>query len=231
MAQALIGPLTVADLIVIGVFILFAVWKGYRGFYDSLMPFVVAVCALVGAIFVTRLFTDAAIEWVWPWVQRRFAEKVDLSSLKLLDLSQLAEAFEKLLPEVLLNLCDKLGLDVQGYVGTAMETVDAGARQVAETAADALLRSVTAGVVRVVLFLGSWGLLSLALTLIKNAFGLVFELPVIRGVDRTGGVLLGVALCFVLIYTLLWLAALLNIQFILDFARDSVILQWLGHLG
>ena len=35
MAQALIGPLTVADLIVIGVFVLFAVWKGYRGFYDS----------------------------------------------------------------------------------------------------------------------------------------------------------------------------------------------------
>lgn len=231
MAQALIGPLTVADLIVIGVFVLFAVWKGYRGFYDSFMPFVVAVCALIGAVFVTRAFTDAAVEWVWPWVQRRFAEKVDWSSLKLLDLSQLAEAFERLLPEVLQNLSDKLGLDVQSYLNTAMETADATARQIAETAADALLMSVTEGAVRVLLFLGSWGLLSIVLTLVKNAFGLVFELPVIRGLDRIGGVLLGVALCFILIYTLLWLAALLNIRVILDFARDSAILQWIGHLG
>ena len=37
MDQVLFDPLTVADLIVVGVFLLFAVWRGWVGLYKSVM--------------------------------------------------------------------------------------------------------------------------------------------------------------------------------------------------
>lgn len=230
MDQVLFGPLTVADLIVVGVFLLFAVWRGWVGLYHSVMPLLVSVCALVGALLVTHFFAAAVTDWAWPGVQDWFNQRVDLGALQGLDAAGLGRSLEAQLPPTLLNLMEKLGLDLGGFVRDSMQSAAAGAGQAAESAATALLRAVTEGAVRALVFLLSWGLLTLLLTLLKNALGLAVELPVIRGLDHAGGAAMGLALCFALVYTLLWLAALLNITPILDFARQSVILRWIGKL-
>ena len=113
---------------------------------------------------------------------------------------------------------------------TALGSAAAGAGQAAESAALALLRTVTERAVRALVFLASWGLLSLLLTLVKNALGLVTDLPLLRGLDALGGAVLGAVLCAVLLYALLWAAYLLGVTAIVDFARKSAILRWIGKL-
>ncbi len=230
MDQVLFDPLTVADLIVVGVFLLFAVWRGWVGLYKSFMPLLVAVCALVGALVLTQLFAGAAADWAWPGARDWVFQRVDLSALRGLDAAGLGDALEAQLPPTLLNLAEKLGLDLGGFVRDAMGGAAAGAAQVAEDAITALLRAVTEGVVRALLFLLSWGALSLVFTLIMKALGLAVKLPVVRGLDHAGGAAMGLALCFALLYALLWLAALLNLTPILDFARHSAILGWIGRI-
>lgn len=230
MDQVLFGPLTVADAIVVGVFLLFAVWRGAVGLYKSVMPLLVSVCALVGALLLTHFFAAAVTDWAWPGVQDWFHQRVDLSALQGLDAAGLGRALEAQLPPTLLNLMEKLGLDLGAFVGEALGSAAAGAGQAAESAAMALLRAATEGAVRALVFLVSWGLLTVLLTLLKNALGLAVELPVVRGLNRAGGAVLGLALCFALVYALLWLAALLDLTPILDFARQSFLLRWIGSL-
>lgn len=219
-----------ADLIVLGVFLVFVIWKAYRGLYDSLMPLAVAVLAFVGARFLARALSPVVTEWVWPWVRERFLDRVDMSALPAQGADSLTRSLEELLPETVRNLAEKLGLDLGGYVETALGSAAAGAGQAAESAALALLRTVTERAVRALVFLASWGLLSLLLTLVKNALGLVTDLPLLRGLDALGGAVLGAVLCAVLLYVLLWAAYLLGVTAIVDFARKSAILRWIGKL-
>ena len=230
MDQVLFGPLTVADGIVVVVFLLFAVWRGWVGLYKSVMPLLVWVCALVGAMLLAHFFAAAVADWAWPGVQDWFRQRVDLSALQGLDAAGVGRALEAQLPPTLRNLTEMLGLDLGAFVGETMSSAAAGAGRAAEDAAMALLRAVTEGAARALVFLVGWGLLTLLLNLLKNALGLAVELPVIRGLNHAGGAALGLVLCFALVYALLWLAALLDIAPILDFARQSVILRWIGRL-
>ena len=230
MDHVLYGPFTVADAAVVGVFLLFAVWKGYKGLYDCFMPLVVAICAFVGALIVTRLLAGTVTEWLWPKVLEHFSAKVDFSALERAGGADLAAALERALPETLRNLCEKLGVDLHSYLSSALQSAAGGVSQAAGSAAEALLRLVTEKVVRALLFFAAWGVLSLLLTFIKNAAEIVFELPVIHGLNHAGGAVLGLVLCFVLVYAALWAAYLLNWRAALDFAKSSAILQWIAHI-
>ena len=230
MDHVLFAGFTVADAAVALLLFLFALWKGKKGFYECFMPFVVAVCAFVGALLLTRLLREAVTDWVWPWVLGRMREKLDLDSVSLPDAGQITDALGRLLPPRVLNLTEKLGLDLSGYVRTALDTAAGNARDAASNAAEALLRAVTEEAVKALLFLLLWGLLALLLTLAKNALGLVFHLPLIHGLNGLLGAVFGLLQCAVLLYALIWLAYVLNLDFLLRFIRASRILQGLTHL-
>ena len=215
-----------ADIVVVVIFLGFAVGYGRHGLYRSLAGVIVTVAAVLGALLLTYLLSGAVTDWVYPRVAERFAEKVDLSGVQAASLSGVTEQLERILPEGFLSLLRKLGMEIGAFVSAAVGecAVVADARRAAADAVSAMLFEATASVVRIVLFLLLLLVLRLLLTGVKRTLGLVIRLPVLRWLDVLGGAVLGLIVCAVVLFAALWICDLLRAGEVVSLARQSRIL-------
>lgn len=214
-----------ADGVVAAIFLCFAAGYGRRGLYKSLAGVIVTAAAALGALVLSRLLAGVVTELVYPRVEERFAGKVDLSGLRAAGPGGVTEQLQELLPEGFLSLLRKLGMQTGAFVSAAFgESAAADARSAAAGAVSAMLYEVTASVTRIVLFLLLLLILRLLLSGLKNTLGLVIRLPVIRWLDFLGGAVLGLIVCAILFYAVLWLCDLFRAEAAVSLAARSRIL-------
>ncbi len=104
------------DIVVGAVFLISVFAGGARGLYKSLMPLMVTVAAMVGAVLLSNVLTPVVTEAVYPKVEDKVVENLreNLAELQE-DLLISAEAdviggkVKELLPESLLKLGEKFG--------------------------------------------------------------------------------------------------------------------------
>ena len=108
------------------------------------------------------------------------------------------------------------GIEVRAAAETAMGSTQSALE--AEGAFFSTIFSLTYRLTAIAVHYLLWGIfcvLFLALlTIIKNTFGLAFDLPVIGWVDKVGGAVLGVAEAAVVMFVIGWLAKLLGFTFL-----------------
>lgn len=215
-----------ADGVVAVIFLCFAVGYGRRGIYKSLAGVIVTAAAVLGALLLTYLLSGVVTDWIYPRAAERFAGQIDLSGIRAVSLNGVTEQLRELLPEGFLSLLRKLGMQIGAFVSAAAgeSAIVADARRAAADAVSAMLYEVTASVVKIGLFLLLLLTLRLMLTGVKNALGAAIRLPVIRWLDVLGGVLLGLAVCAVLLYAALWVCDLLRVEAVVSLAEQSRIL-------
>lgn len=215
-----------ADIVVIVIFLGFAVGYARHGLYRSLAGVIVTVAAVLGALLLTHLLSGAVTDWIYPRAAERFAGKVDLSAVRAVDLSGVTEQLGQALPEGFLSLLRKLGMEIGAFVSAAVgeSAVVADARQAAADAVSAMLYEATASVTRIVLFLLLLLILRLLLTGVKRTLGLAIRLPMLRWLDVLGGAVLGLIVCAVVLFAALWVCDLLRVGAVVSLAEQSRIL-------
>lgn len=203
------GRSVLVDGIVAALFLLSAYLKGKKGLYKSLMSLIVALVTLIGAGFLSRLIAPAITTVVYPMVEKSVFAKLDFSRIQISNRLSMADQLESLLPQMLVNLLGKLGVDLNAVLAEAVKgSAAASISDLAATAASGVLYKATAAVVRFVLFCICFIALPIVLNLLKKTMGLAVKLPVIRWVDKLGGAALGFIECAVVLYLVCWMLGL-----------------------
>lgn len=208
MDKLLSGALSLpVDWILLGIVAIWVILKGSRGFYNSLMPFLITLIAIPCAFFVVLLFREQATEAAYNWLLKELLQRMDLSAVRSLNAAQITEQLRRLLPEVLMNIAGKMELDLGAFVSDSVRALGlgAGGEVIAADAAGALLRPVTAAAVRLLLFFGSFFALKLIFGGVARIARLSFSLPGFAVVDRVCGMLLGLLESSVVLFLLFWL--------------------------
>ena len=108
-----------------------------------------------------------------------------------------------------------------GAVGDAMnDTIRTARIEIAKAIAQR-----TAAYVHLILLCVLWMGLIVALTIIKNTFGIAFNFPVIKQADRLGGAALGVIECAIVFWILAWVDKVTGFGWLSQIARGTVFLR------
>lgn len=99
-------------------------------------------------------------------------------------------------------------------------------RAATEAAVGALIGFLTPRYVRVIVFLIGWIAFLAVLTILKNALGIAFKLPVVKQVDKIGGAALGFAETAVGIWLVLWVVRYLGFSVFRELAKDTMVLRF-----
>lgn len=99
-------------------------------------------------------------------------------------------------------------------------------RAAAEAAVSALIGFLTPRYVRVVVFLIGWVAFLAILTIIKNTFGLVFKLPVVKQVDKIGGAVLGFVETAACMWLGFWVVRYLGFNVFQELAKKTLVLRF-----
>ena len=99
-------------------------------------------------------------------------------------------------------------------------------RAAAEAAVSALIGFLTPRYVRVVVFLIGWVAFLAVLTIIKNTFGLVFKLPVVKQVDKIGGAVLGFVETAACMWLGFWVVRYLGFNVFQELAKKTIVLRF-----
>ena len=133
------APLIVDAAVVIAFFCCIVI-RGERGLSRSLLPLAATVLAAAGALILTAALQERAAEAVYPWLREQVLSRMDLSSIRSRASEDILTQLERLLPDSVSRLADRLGLQVRDYVADALGATPyaAGAR-IAEDAVSAML--------------------------------------------------------------------------------------------
>ena len=210
-------PQTVTNLIDIGgvvLVILCAAIGAQRGMIRMISGLAVLILALIGATFAASSFADPVTDWVIPKIESRVAQSLeesmsqenmsaliggyagaqdgetledtfDKTSFKSLRLDYLKELFSKLseqslIPETLTNAIEERLEEMRhSFTGTATQAIVAVLKDI--------LRPVIYGLLYVVSFM----VLSFVLKLVFHFADNVSEVPGLRSINATGGMILG----------------------------------------
>ena len=116
---------------------------------------------------------------------------------------------------------DALDAAGSGVVGDAMnDTVRAARIEVVKIIAER-----TSAYVHLILLCLLWMGLMVALTIIKNTFGLATKLPVVKHVDKLGGAALGLVECAMVFWCLAWVDKVTGFGWLAQQAKGTVFLR------
>lgn len=169
------------------VLVLGAVFGAKRGLFRSLMGLATIVLALVGAVLLADLLTQPATELLMPRVEESvgewFRDEPAQETEERAEDTAAADADGET-PDATGLLKKLLRFDLDGAVREEL-------KKSAQDAALAAVRSLLGSVVRTLLFLVSFLLLTLALKLLTRGLDKVFSLPVLHTLNSLGGGALG----------------------------------------
>ena len=212
-----VTDLGIANIIDIGAVLLIllcALIGSYRGMIRMLSGLAVLILALVGATFVTAQFTDQVTDMVVPMLESRITNAVeesmdgqsfskliggyvekeanaaledtlDETSFSALRFDYLSELFERLQSE------NKLPKAVTDSLQERFEDMRKSFTGTASQAIAKVIRDVVRPVIYGVLYVLSFLVLSLVLKIVFHSLDTVTELPGLRSINATGGLILG----------------------------------------
>lgn len=213
----------IIDAVFALVLLLGAIFGAKRGLFRSLMGLATIVLALIGAVLIADLVSQPVTGALMPHVEesvgewfRDEAEQEDPA----------AEAEEATAPEEEEEITGATGLlkkllrfDLDGAVREEL-------KKSAQEAALAAVRSLLGSVVRTLLFLVSFLLLTLALKLLTRGLDKVFSLPVLHTLNSLGGGALGLIESALLLFLVCTLAPKLGISLFEEYKAGTYLLAF-----
>ena len=222
--------------IAIGLAILvFAIIKGRKGLYATLVPFVVALLALAGASFTAELLTEPISRPLIPIAAERIAEKIDPSEMlgAKTDTSSdssgaYLDAIKEHIPEELQRIIDLDGIEdsLTDFIGGLRGKAQVKTEELVREAAEAMAKELVPRYVHLALFIISLIVLWFLLTALSKALGITFKLPILSAVNTLGGAAVGIIECGIIIAVILWAADQLGISFFRDLEPQSLLLKY-----
>lgn len=202
----------VLDIVILALCALTILVSYKRGFFKSVM----SLCSGIGALLVAYTFTpklalivkekfllDKIAGGVTDTLASMAKTGVQGAQTVVYDLSKLLENSQ------FLSILNQYGADSQA-VTDLINSANDGSYAAVEEVAYAVSDPIAGTIANIIVFIGLFLAAILVLRLITWAIGVVFTLPVLRGVDKTLGLVFGVvsALLFVWIFAMVAAAAL-----------------------
>lgn len=203
------------DIAVAAVLLLFFLMGRRRGFVLTLCGLLAMFVALIGAIFLSELLSAPVARLVEPVIESSVAQLLQQSidpSKWQLELpapdSSALEGAQALLPQLPLEqaLAALEGTGLYSMFGRSLQdALETGALEVVSSAAAAISGFLAREVVRLVLFVLSFVVVLLAWNLLSHALDLAFRLPVLSGINRLMGGLVGLVKGALVVFIAAWL--------------------------
>lgn len=188
------SSVNVTLIIVIAMFLAFAIIDGKRGFVKSVYALVGVVLAIILTIVITP-YTGAILKnWDTPYnsVHEKVAGKVDLPDVEVYSQEQqdsVSGFLEKLhLPE-----------SVNARISTRGEELQLQADEAVKNAEEYLVDSITDIILDCIAFIVTFLLVFIAIRIVFGLLGLAAKLPVIKQADKILGVVIGIVECLFII--------------------------------
>lgn len=184
--------------------LIFCAWRGAaRGFVLTLCGLLAAVVAFCGAFWISDHFAQPVSEMLQPYVQVHVETLLTDAAEQTKDAAQTAPSPGLSIPGVapdepeasfsLEDVLEALGDSAlfSGLLQSVSDAIDEGVLTVVTTAAAAVAAFLSYQLARSGLFLLSFVVILLVWWLLSHALDLAFRLPVLRTLNKTGGLLLG----------------------------------------
>ena len=219
----------ILDIVIVALCALTILVSYKRGFFKSVM----SLCSGVGALLVAYTFTpklaiivkekfllDKIVGGVVDTLASMAKAGADGAQNIVSDLSKLLENSQ------FLTILDQYGADSQ-HITELINSANDGSHAAVEQVAYAVADPIAGTIANIAVFIGLFLAAILVLRLITWAIGIVFTLPVLRGVDKMLGLVFGVisALLFVWIFAMVADAAVQAIASVAPGTIDASILD------
>lgn len=212
----------IIDLILAGVLLLF-IWLGARrGFILTLCSLAAVIVALVGANWVADTLAPKVALAIQPQLEQSIQESLEEKALEVSAQDSLA------VTDVLAVLKEKGGLyqwAAQG-IEDALRSTPQLSESIAHQAAVAAT-AVAEQLARGLLFLVSFLLILILWAILSHALDLVSKLPVLDGINRTLGGVLGAVKGLVILYVAAWILCDLTGKIPPETAEQTYLLSFL----
>lgn len=206
MDNAVIADLVIAAVLLTGVLI-----GVQRGLFKSLMGFLSAAAALIGAALLANLLAPAVAELVYPRVREL--------AYHALSVARNAELHGFEAPQAMERLTEALG-----RFGITLEDFDL--TQSLAALAEQASRTLIEGVVHTLLFVVLYLVILLALRLATATLDHVFDLPLLNTLNGALGGALGLGEAALLLYVVLYALRHFGVELVTTLAERAVLLRF-----
>ena len=189
------------DFLILLIFLISALLGRRKGFVLTLCGFLALFVALIGAGVLTNLLAEPLSRLAVPFVENILSEALQTS---VGDLAADAEVAVTATLDQVLSLMEQSKL-LSGLTGSVSRAVDQGLLEVTANAAHSVALYVAEQLTRLILFPIFFVLIMLIWTALSHIVDLAFHLPGLNFLNRTAGLLLGVARGMLLVFILCWL--------------------------
>lgn len=226
----------VFDIILIAIAAICVIGGARRGFFKSVMSFVSGIAALLlSYAFTPSLAPVISEKFILPSLSsgigstlESIAENgVNTAGEAIYDLTKLAEN------EQFLTVAERYGAD-RGSLSSLIDQIGVGTKAAVDKVAEAVARPISDTLSNVIAFIVIFVVSIIALRIVIWLVGLLFSMPVLKGLDRTLGLVFGAvsALFFVWIFSMLCstvitaLSAAYPAAFSVDIIENSHLLKF-----
>ena len=215
----------IIDIVVAAVLLGFAVYGGKRGLFRALSGLLAVVVALVGAGIIAATFTTPVTKVVTPLIAGHIEEKVENAMAVQSAGSgvQMPEADTED-PSAIQDLLAILGLDDEVRSRLA-EEVEEKVRDTGASIAAAVVESMARSFIYGTLYILSFAVLLLWMTVLIGAMDLVLKLPLLRGLNTLGGAAVGLVEGALLLFLAVWVLRRLGVSFESEALAEAHILR------
>ncbi len=220
----------ILDILVVGVFALsvFLGWK--RGFIKAMT----GLLAFAVAIGVALWLSTPIAEWVYDnAVQPAISSAIeDVQDNAAQSAVNSADALLADLPDGVRTLLTTAGIDSGEALADKISPDSTGS--LAERLVSDVIRPVVVSVIRIIALLVLFLLTSFLVSLLMKAVDKVFKLPLLKGINRTLGIIPGIingVLSVLITVTLLQLLCSLDVLITADAMQNAKVISWLSDIN
>lgn len=222
------------DIILLAVIVLCVAGGIKRGFVRTIMSFVTAVAAGLGAWYFTP---SLSLYLRSSYLEDRITDPVTQAIKSLMSPSlDGKDAIPKLfldMPDAFASLLQRYGVSSEAAKNSVSASSADTATALADLLAEPAVKMISDALAFILLFIG----IALVLTVITFVLDLIFKLPVLSGLNRLGGLILGLfcgalyswVIVFVLSAALPYLTQVLPNLFTSSTISDTFLANWLAQ--
>lgn len=189
------------DIIIISLIVISALRGRHKGFILTFCGFLALFVALIGSAVLTNLFAEPLSRLAVPFVEQHLAGLLQSSMGEAA--SDAGTALQATFDQVL-GLMEQSAL-LSGLRDSVVLAVEQGVVDTTGNAMRAVILYVAEQFTRLVLFPIFFLLIMLIWTALSHILDLAFRLPGLNFLNRTAGLLLGIAVGVLLVFILCWL--------------------------
>ena len=193
----------IIDALATFLLVMFAIYGSWRGLFRSLIGFVGAAVALVGAGYLANALMDPVMDRVVPAIEEHVEQKLEQAIQK--DAAAQEDSKDQMDADSysLEELLELLGLD-EDLRASLQDRIENYVQATEDNLVAAVVNSVAQTVVYGILYLLSFVALILLVKLVSFLLDGVLKLPVLNTANTVGGMLIGLMEGVLLMFLAIW---------------------------